>query len=425
MTPYPKQLRAWCILWLLIGLLASTSHAEDWPRWRGPRGDGTWQGPRLAEKWPADGLKTAWKRDIGGGYGGISVQGQRLYLMDFQKEPQSEERVHCLNSQTGEPIWTAKCSVSYKGLDYPNGPRITPTIDEGRIYTIGSVGHAYCFDAATGKVIWQKDPQADYKVKLSEWGVAASPVIFEDLVIIHPGALENGCLMAFNKLTGQEVWRSGNDPCGYSTPIVIDSPGGKQLVLWSPKHILGLDPRTGHEHWRIPYEVTYGVSIATPIYHDQLLLVCGYWEGSKAIRLGDTLSAAKLAWEDNKHLRGLMSQPLYRDGLVYLLDKQLGLTCFELATGKKLWDDQHQMTPRGRNPQANLVWLDAGKSDRTIILNSEGELILARLNRDGYHESSRTKIIEPTWAHPAFAGNRVYARNDTQLVCVELPVEAE
>ncbi len=425
MTPHSNQLRPWCILWLLISLLASTTHAEDWPRWRGPRGDGTWHGPRLAEKWPADGLKTAWKRDIAGGYGGISVEGSRLYLMDFQKEPQSEERVHCLDSQTGAPIWTAKYSVSYKGLDYPNGPRITPTIDDGRIYTIGSVGHAYCFDAATGKVIWQKDPQTDYKVKLSEWGVAASPVIFEDLVIIHPGALENGCLIAFNKLTGQEVWRSGNDPCGYSTPIVIDSPSGKQLVLWSPKHILGLDPRTGREHWRVPYEVTYGVSIATPIYHDQLLLVCGYWEGSKAIRLGNTLSDAKLAWEDSKNLRGLMSQPLYRDGLVYLLDKQLGLTCFELATGKKLWDDQHQMTPRGRNPQANLVWLDVGKSDRTIILNSEGELILARLNREGYHESARTKIIEPTWAHPAFAGNRVYARNDTQLVCVELPVEAD
>ena len=417
--------RAWCLVSLIVSLLAATVQAEDWPRWRGPRGDGTWHGPRLTEKWPADGLKTLWKQDIGGGYGGISVSGTRLYLMDFQKEPQPEERVRCFDTQTGDQIWIAKYPVSYKGLDYPNGPRITPTIDDGRIYTIGSVGHAYCFDAATGRVIWQKDPQADYKVKLSEWGVAASPVIYEDLVIIHPGATDNGCLIAFHKLTGQEVWRAGKDPCGYATPIVIDSPSGKQLVLWSPKHILGHDPLTGREYWRIPYEVTYGVSIATPIYQEGLLVVCGYWEGSKAIRLGKTPTDAKLEWEDSKHLRGLMSQPLHRDGLAYLLDKQLGLTCFELATGKKLWDDAHQMTPRGRNPQSNLVWLDAGKSDRTIILNSEGELILARLNREGYHESARTKIIDPTWAHPAFAGNRVFARNDTQLVCVELTVEAD
>lgn len=425
MTHYMIRPAVWCWLCLIVCVLTTTAQAEDWPRWRGPRGDGTWHGPRVTEKWPAEGLKTAWKADIGGGYGGISVVGSRLYLMDFQQEPQPEERVRCFDARSGTQIWMARYPVSYKGLDYPNGPRITPTIDEDRVYTLGSVGHACCLDAATGRVIWKKDPQADYKVKLSEWGVAASPVIYQDLVIVHPGALENGCLIAFNKLTGQEVWRSGTDPCGYSTPIVIDSPSGKQLVLWSPRHILGLDPRTGREYWRVPYEVTYGVSIATPIYHEELLLVCGYWEGSKAIRLGKTPADAKLAWEDSKHLRGLMSQPLYREGLVYLLDKQLGLTCFELATGKKLWDDQHQMTPRGRNPQANLVWLDAGKSDRTIILNSEGELILARLNREGYRESARTKIIEPTWAHPAFAGHRVYARNDTQLVCVELSLEAD
>ncbi len=410
----------WCAVFAACGLV-STSFAEDWPRWRGPRGDGTWQGPKLPEKWPAGGLKTNWERAIGGGYGGISVLGSRLYVLDVQKEPQETERIHCFHAETGEPLWTVKYPVSYKGLDYANGPRVTPTIHDGRIYTVGAVGHAHCLDAETGRILWHKDPQVDYKVKLPEWGIAASPVIVEDLVIIHPGAADNGCVIALQQSTGNEVWRAGKDPAGYCTPILIDSPSGKQLVVWSPKHILGFDPRTGRENWRVPYDVTYGVAIATPIYHDGLLFVSGYWEGSKAIRLGETATSAKLEWEDTKLLRGLMSQPLYREGLVYLLDKQLGLTCFELATGKKLWDDQHRMTPRGRNPQANLVWLDAGETDRAIILNSEGELILARLNREGYHETSRTKIIEPTWAHPAFAGNRVYARDDKRLVSVELP----
>lgn len=405
---------------LIASAWMSIASAEDWPRWRGPRGDGTWHGPQLPEKWPAGGLKTSWQREIGGGYGGISVLGSRLYVMDFHKEPAESERVICLDAITGEPVWSQKYPVSYKGLDYPNGPRATPTIHDGRVYTVGAVGHLNCFDADKGTVLWTKDPQSDYKVKLPEWGIAASPVIYEELVIIHPGAADNGCVIAFDRVNGKEIWRAGNDPGGYCTPILIDSPSGKQLILWSPKHILSYEPRTGKQNWQIPYDVTYGVAIATPIYHEGLVFVSGYWEGSKAIRLGDKPDNAKLQWEDTKQLRGLMSQPLYRDGLVYLLDKQLGLTCFELASGKKLWDDQHQMTPRGRNPQANLVWLDAGKSDRVIILNSEGELILARLNRDAYHETSRTKIIEPTWAHPAFAGNRIYARNDTQLVCVEL-----
>ena len=154
-----------------------------------------------------------------------------------------------------------------------------------------------------------------------------------------------------------------------------------------------------------------------------MIFVVGYWHGSKTIRLGDTPTNATLAWEENKFLRGIMSQSLSRDGRVYLLDKQYGLTCFELQTGKKLWDDANQTTPRGRNPQATLVWL--GDTDRAIILNEEGELILTRLNPEGHREQSRTKIIGPTWAHPAFAGNRVFARSDSELVCVSLDEAVE
>lgn len=168
----------------------------------------------------------------------------------------------------------------------------------------------------------------------------------------------------------------------------------------------------------MPYKITYGVSIATPIYREGLALVCGYWDGSKAVRLGDQPHEAELAWEENRFLRGLMAQPLYRDGLAYLLDKQHGLVCFELATGKKVWTDENRLTPRGQNPQASLVWL--GESGRAIALNSDGELILCRLSRAGYEELSRAKIVGETWAHPAFAGDCSYARDDGQIVAVRL-----
>ncbi len=141
------------------------------------------------------------------------------------------------------------------------------------------------------------------------------------------------------------------------------------------------------------------------------------------IRLGRGPADATLAWEETKTLRGLMSQPLERDGYVYSLDKQLGLTCFEMATGRKLWDDGNRLTPRGRNPQVTLVWL--GDGDRTISLNAEGELVLARFSPASYEEQSRTKIIGPTWAHPAYAGRHVYARDDQELVCVALVPESK
>src|SRR5262249_44883923 len=152
---------------------------------------------------------------------------------------------------------------------------------------------------------------------------------------------------------------------------------------WTPANVRGLEPRTGKLLWTVPFEVTYGTSIATPIFQEHIVLVSGYWEGAKAIRLGKKPTEAKVLWHERRQ-RALMSQPLYRNGHVYLLDKRQGLTCLVLETGKKLWDDGNRMTPKGRNPQASMVWL--GDGDRVIVLNSDGELVLARLNPKGYKE---------------------------------------
>jgi outer membrane protein assembly factor BamB len=251
------------------------------------------------------------------------------------------------------------------------------------------------------------------------WGYAASPLIVRDWVIVQPGGLDGWSVVALDAKSGEIVWHSLSDEAGYTWPIVVHSGGVEQLVLWTPSHVRGVELATGKPLWEVPYEITYGVAIATPIAHEGLVVVSGYWHGSKAIRLGETPDAAKLEWEENRYLRGLMSQALYKDGLVYLLDKQYGITCFELATGNKLWDDENRMTPRGRNPQASLVWI--GESDRVLALNSDGELVQSRFTRERSTELARSKIIGETWAHPAYAGKRVFARSDSELVCVELP----
>lgn len=403
--------------------LEQRSLAEDWPRWRGPRGDGSWRAPKLPERWPAAGLRVRWRKPVGGGYAGVSVAAGVVYVMDRRQPDESPagaevERVLAFDASTGDALWEHAYPARYENLDYGNGPRAAATVDAGRVYTLGALGHACCLDAKSGRVIWEKDFLDDTRAGLPEWGLAASPLVFNDLVVFHPGARPNGCLVALDKVTGDEAWRASSDPGGYATPILAEHAGRPLLVAWTPEHILGLDPRGGDIHWSVPYKVTYGVSIATPVLVDDIVFVAGYWEGSKAIRLGAESNDAKVVWEDNRQLRGLMSQPLTRDGYGYLLDKQHGLTCFEIGTGQTLWNDGNQLTPRGRNPQATLVW--AGHKDRIIALNAEGELILARVNPQGYHEQSRTKIIGPTWAHPAYAGDRVYARDDTELVAVEL-----
>jgi len=405
---------------LLALILAGSSlvRAEDWPQFRGPRGDGTWQGPKLSQTWPADGLKVRWKQPMGGGYSGIAVSGDRLYTLDRQTEPTERERVLCLNAADGQILWQHETPVTYHNLDYGNGPRCTPTLHKNRVYTVGALGQVLCLTADNGQLVWQKHYQKDFGGRQPMWGYAGSPVIHQDVVLLAPGGPEAG-LVALRADTGEEVWRSLSDEAGYCTPLIIPSSEGDRIAHWTPSHIRGLDFATGKPLWDIPYEITYGVSIAKPIFHENLLLVAGYWHGSKAIRLNRAADQAELAWEENRSLRGLMSQPLYRDGYVYLLDKQYGLTCFELATGRKQWDDKNTMTPRGRNPQASLVWLNEGPL--ALILNAEGELILASLTPAGYDERARSKIIDFTWAHPAFAGNSVYARSDTEIVAVELP----
>ncbi len=401
------------------GPTPAPTSGEEWPRWRGLRGDGTWNGPKLATPWPKQGLSPAWTRELGGGYGGVSVAAGRVYVMDRQREPQSIERVLCFEGVTGKPLWTHHYPVDYQGVAYDNGPRCTPTVHSNRVYTLGAVGHLTCLDAASGEVYWSKNLAKDRAARIPLWGLSASPLIFEQLVIVHAGLEPDGCYAAFDLITGEERWHSLPEAAGYATPILIERNGSTELVGWTPNHVRGLKPKTGELLWSIPFEVNYGTAIADPIFHDGLVLVSSYYDGTKAIRLGATPGEADVAWEDRRNLRALMAQPLYRDGHVYLIDKRHGLTCLELKTGKKLWDDQNQLTPKGRNPQATLVWLNA--EDRAIVLNSDGDLILARFNPQGPAEEARANIIDQTWAHPAYAGNCVYARSDTKLVCVVLP----
>jgi outer membrane protein assembly factor BamB len=406
-------------LGLLVAAGWAAALADDWPRWRGPRADGTWRRGRITESFPATGLPRLWRQPIGPGYSGLAVAAGRVYTMDRPAAPADRERIVCLDAATGQPVWEHVYEARYGKLDYGKGPRGAPTVLDGRVYTLGAVGHLLCLDARAGRVLWSHDLAAESGAKLPTWGFAAAPLVAGDLVIVHAALEPRGCFAAFDRRTGAEVWRSGGDPAGYATPILIRHAGEEILVGWTPEHVVALRPQTGEELWRVPYKVTYGVSIATPLFREGLVLVAGYWEGSKAIRLGRSASDAALAWEENRYLRGLMSQPLYRDGHAYLLDKQHGLVCFELRTGKMLWTDGNRLTPRNRNPQASLVWL--GETDRAVALNASGELVLAELTPRGYRELGRAPVVGETWAHPAFAGEHVFARDDTQVVCVRVP----
>ncbi len=418
----------------------SSMKYEEWPQWRGPRGDGTWNAPPIKTVWPKTGLKKIWEQEVGGGYGGVSVVNRRLYLMDRPAKSKTDqknaegihshriprknvERVLCYDALSGKPLWSHEYPSNYNKLEYGNGPRVAPTVIDDFVYTLGTMGDVFCLSAKTGKVIWKKHLVKEFGGKVPQWGYAAAPYVIGESVILMPGGEKQGtAIIALDRKTGKERWRSLSDQAGYATPLLIHHRGQEQLIVWSPNHVHSVSPDTGKHFWSVPYKVTYGVAIASPIEKDGLIFVAGYWEGSKAIQLGKQPNEAKLIWEDRRTLRGLMSQPLYRDGYAYLLDKQFGLTCFEYATGKKIWDDAKKMTPgNSRNPQATLVWIN--QAARVLILNSKGDLILAELTPAGYNEITRSNLIGETWAHPAYAETRIYARSNTKLVAYELPID--
>jgi outer membrane protein assembly factor BamB len=235
-----------------------------------------------------------------------------------------------------------------------------------------------------------------------------------DRLIVQIGG-ENACLVAFDRRTGNTVWRALPDRPGYSSPVPIEGAFGRQLVYWTAEHLNGLEPATGKLLWQAPHTTEYDVTISDPVWHEGVLLVSDYWTGSLVYQLDQRGNKPKLLWQ-GKRLSLLMSTPLARDGHIYALDKDKGLKCIELKTGKMKWDGEF-VTPRGRNPQASLVW--AGET--ALIFNELGELIQARLTPEGYHEVGKAAILENgAWAHPAYADGCIFARNDKEIVCVRL-----
>ena len=413
------------ILFPLLFILGGCSFvfSEDWPKWRGIQGNGTWDGPVIAKDLKDEGLQRVWKVSVHPGYSGVTVKGNRVFLMDRPpvKNGKETERVLCVDRKNGKKIWEFIYPAEYKKLDYDKGPRASLTLEEDRVFGLGAMGHAFCLDIKSGKKIWLRDLVKEEKCTFPIWGFSASPDMLGGNVLYHVGGQASGNILALDIITGKTKWAVGKDKkAGYAPPLLIESEGEKQLICWGPNKIMGLPTGGGEEYWNIPYEVKYGVSIAKPIFEEGIVLVCGYWNGSRAIELSNGGKSAKLLWSDEEKIRGLMAQPLYRKGVVYLLDRTHGLTAFRLKSGEILWRDDHQLTLAGRNPHASKVWVNQEVGD-ALSLNAEGELVYLNLNPNGYKEYWREQVCGETWAHPAYAGDQVFARDDRSLSCWKLP----
>ncbi|HXG23499.1 MAG TPA: PQQ-binding-like beta-propeller repeat protein, partial [Chthonomonadales bacterium] len=202
----------------------------DWPQWRGVNRDGVWREQGLIERFAGSEVRIKWRVPISNGYSGPTVADGRVYVTDYVATPKPQEQVHCFDWETGRKLWSHTYDVTYGGVGYPNGPRASVTVFDGRAYALGAVGHLSCLEAITGRVLWSKDLDKEYNIRMPEWGIAAAPLIEGDLVIVHIGGSNRACLVAFDKKSGQERWRALEDRASYSAPIVIRQAGKRVLV---------------------------------------------------------------------------------------------------------------------------------------------------------------------------------------------------
>ena len=410
----------------------SQSYAQQWSQWRGEARDGVLE--KAIE--PGEAPTLNWTAEVGGGYSGPTLADGKVYLMDRVAEPKQIEQVHCFDLKTGESVWTHQYDAVYEGIGYPAGPRASVTIKDGKAYSIGSMGHAFCLDAADGAVLWSVDFNRDYKIvenkRMPIWGISASPLIVGDNVVFHVGGIDGACIVAINRETGKEAWRSLDDRAQYASPVLMDHNGKQSIVCWTGDSIAALEPQSGEALWRFDFPPrNMPIGIATPVVKEGHVFVTSFYDGSLMLKVNEDNTAATKVWsavgpneKKTKSLQSIISTPIWIDDHIYGVDSYGQLRCLEAATGKRLWENLDAV-PAARWSTIHFV-LNGKDGDTVWMFNERGEVLLTKLTPKGYEELSRHKILDPTlkqlrrrngvcWSHPAFATGSIFVRNDKEI----------
>ncbi len=398
-------------------VVAPSSGSSYWSGFRGPNRDGLYSQQAILTNWPKDGLRSVWRQPCGGGYGSFAVAEGRAFTIEQRRE---QEVVVAYDLATGRELWTFAYAGQFNDqFDMGGiGPRSTPTWDEGRIFAIGAQGQLHCLDAASGKLLWKHDTLADSGTTVLQFGMAASPLVAGDKVIITMGEINGGQghgVFAYHKATGEPVWKSQPDKQAYVSPMLVTLAGRPQLLLVAASRALALAPEDGALLWEFPWTVQYGNQIAQPVLtgEDRVFLSGGYGAGCVELQLaksGTVLKAAEL-WR-NKQLKNKFTSSVVHEGHLYGLDEDI-LVCLDVASGERKWKD-------GRYGYGQLLLA----SGHLVILCGDGDIALVKASPEKYEELARVPGIKgKTWNHPALADGKLLVRNSMEMACFDLSVK--
>jgi outer membrane protein assembly factor BamB len=408
----PPRARALLLAALLTSLCVS---AADWPWWLGPTHDGhAGAGEKLKEKIPAD-LTPVFKLQIGTGFSGPVVAGDHLVYVDGVAE---NEVAHCVDLKSTQEVWQQAFAKKYTD-EWGSGTRATPIIDDNRVYAQSCNGEFRCFNLADGKVIWAVSFEKDFGVKFlgskanegtaSRRGNDGSPVIDRDLIFVPVGQTDGASVVALKKDTGKAVWKSGNDEAAYSSIVVADIAGVRQVVHFNAEGLAGYARDDGKLLWRVPIVTNAKRHAMTPVIIGDNIVINTHTVGMISYLIskdGDKMTA-KESWR-NKDLKINLSTPVLVGGFLYNHGPNRNYVCVDASNGQTKW------TQSGFGEQVSSTIV---VGDKLVVVTDTGELLILKPNPNRYEELARMQVCGKTWNFPAFADGKIYVRDQREIAC--------
>jgi len=407
---------------LVVLMAANVAVADDWPQWLGPQRDGLSRETGLLQSWPDGGPKRLWLFDnCGVGYAGPAIVDGRMYLLGGRD---GVCQLLALNANTGEELWSLDLGPLYEN-DWGDGPRATPTVENGLIYVMGAKGALVCVRASDGREIWRTDLQADLAGTEPKWGYSESVLIDGDLLLCTPGGSQ-GAIVALEKSTGQVRWRATelDDEAHYSSIMRGEFHGRPQYVQLLVSRLVGIAPNDGRLLWQVDWPGRVAV-IPTPILHDgKVFATSGYGIGCMLVEVGPDDSATQLYDDEAKKL-----MKNHHGGVVLVGDHLyghsdgVGWVCMEFATGKQVWREREALG------KGAIAYAD-GKL--YLLSEDEGEVVLIDASPNGWQERGRFTLDPQTqirkdrgkiWVHPVISNGKLYLRDQDLLYCYDVKAE--
>jgi outer membrane protein assembly factor BamB len=398
-------------LGVLTVLFGHPAGAADWNQWRGSGRDGLAPGFQTPASWPKE-LKLEWKVPVGNGHSSPVVAGEQVFVFSRQDD---REVVRRLRLSDGRQVWSQSYPAPFEMSPYAKwhgqGPKSTPVVLDRRLYTLGIGGILSCWDAESGKQIWQHDFAKKYTKGSSLWyGAATSPMIDAGLLVTYVGGRDEGALIALDCKTGATRWQWQGDGSAYASPILVTVDGTRQIVTQSQTASIGVSADDGKLLWKMPFTTEYDQNIITPVVRGDLVVFGGTGKPTAAYRIAkaDGKWSLQPAWANDK-------VPLYMSSPVLVGDRLVGLTqrnkgqffALDLPSGKTLW------TSDGRMGDYAALVVAGG---RVLAQTDKGELIVFDPCADQFRPLARYKIADkPTWAHPAVVGRQIVVKDRDSL----------